>query len=185
MRLDAGQVWAAAGVMEATPWGDIEGGLESFEAALRLAMEATTGDFRFWMEHAEAAGHDDEFSIEPWRVESMSAQMRRGYIAALLRAAALSYGFDTEFGDQFGVVRRSSRDALGPLLHDLTEIAAHRSVQELHPALNDLGQALQHAAEAPVRRQGWYLVKAEQDAEAVLAHIRDLRRQRSTKHERS
>lgn len=174
MKLDSGQANALKALVESTPWGDIEGARDSFERCLRHALEATRGAFLFWEEHAEASGVD-EFSIEPWQVEAMKPEWHRAYLARLLRSAALNYGLGTEYGGELGVASDTRRDALAPLLDDLIEIATHPSGQE--PYLRDvdrLAESLRQLANAAEQRQRWYLSVAEEQAEALLAHIRQM-----------
>lgn len=171
MKLDAGQIAALVRLIEATPWREIEEALDSFRGSAAAGDGDHRRRFQFWLEHAEAAG-DDEFRIEPWEVEALPGPMKRGYHAALLRAAALNYGLGTEFGGEAGLPDCTSCDALARLGHVLVEIAAHPTGQDLHSLLERLNQALQQVDRAPEQRRGWYLMKAAHEAEAILAEIR-------------
>jgi len=171
VRLDSGQLDLLLRLVEETPWGDIEGAMESCEAALRRALEATRADFEYWQENCEAAGLD-EFSLEPSEIDGLSEESQRAYFARLLRSAALHYGLGTEFGGELGVPQHSGRDTLAVLLHELVDIASHptrddlirRSIEELKRSLDAADRDRQH--------RPWYLTKAEAQARQIADMIR-------------
>jgi hypothetical protein len=115
----------ASALIESMAWGDLDGSITDMEAALRLAMEATRGDFQRWEQHAESFGFADEFSLTPESVAELSPEWRLAYVARLLRTIALSYGVNTEFGLPASSLLgfADSEETLAALLRGLNDIA--------------------------------------------------------------
>src|SRR5262245_37685881 len=85
----------ALALLESQPWGDIDGVLQTFEAALRRAMEATRREFREW-EHdlgprLEHKGGWDEFTLPDENIDGLSCEETLAYVARLLRTLAMMY----------------------------------------------------------------------------------------------
>lgn len=84
----------AFALIESIPWGDLELGIQGFEQALQLALEATTGCFLLWEAEGEER-YDDEFSLAPEQVAELDDEWRLAYVARLLVSMAFSYGVGT------------------------------------------------------------------------------------------
>jgi hypothetical protein len=73
----------------------MDGYIRGMEEALRLALEATSGDFYRWEEEIgpplEARGYD-EFSLPEAFLQAMRTEEKLAYVARLLRSLALQYG---------------------------------------------------------------------------------------------
>lgn len=171
MKLNARQRDRLIGLLESTPWGDIANSLMGVEIVLGLLLEATRHDFLIWESEAEEAGRPDEYDISATELARMPDRLRRGYLARHIRNIALGFGLDIEFGRQPGIVDRSRRDALAPLLRDLVEIATPSGDEEIRTSLEGLDRALD-AADRDLAHRAWYLTKAEVHAERLLADIR-------------
>lgn len=91
----------ALALIESCAWGSMHDYISDTEAALRLAMEATSDGYLRWENEfrmaLEEAGYD-EVSAPADLVAEMSDAERRAYVAGLLRALALAYGVNTELG---------------------------------------------------------------------------------------
>jgi hypothetical protein len=74
------------------PWGDVEGCIETLDEAFRLAREATSHDWLRWENEGYELGFDDEFSVSPERVASLTDEWRLAYVGRLLESAAMMYG---------------------------------------------------------------------------------------------
>jgi hypothetical protein len=128
MQLTPEQRERALALIEQMTWGDMDGYIRDLEAALRLALEATTEDFRRWEDHIgpelERDGYN-EFCLPPDTVEAFafSDEDKLAYIARLLRSLALSYGVGTEFGaGRDGLVGEAAKPSPAALLRGLNDI---------------------------------------------------------------
>ena len=99
MQLDRRHRLEAIDLIDAVPWGDMDGHIRCMEAALARALAATAEEFPLW----EAEGEDhyvDEFSLGGEDVAEMSLEWRLAYVGRLVRSLALCYGVSTgDFGD--------------------------------------------------------------------------------------
>jgi hypothetical protein len=89
-----------ANIVRETAWGQIDGDLSVVEAALRLAMQLTDGDFQRWENEAHDAGYRDEFAITEAEVAAMTPEWRLALVARLIRSAAGMYGLANGYGPQ-------------------------------------------------------------------------------------
>jgi hypothetical protein len=121
-QLDDGQLEQAVSLIESLAWGDIDGDLRTMERALRLAMKATSEDFRRWESEADTAGFSSELSVDAYDVAQMSPDWRLAYVARLLRTVALAYGVGTEFGGKQLVGEEVANSPAG-LLRGLNDIS--------------------------------------------------------------
>jgi hypothetical protein len=111
-------------LIEKLPWGDVDSALCGMEEALRLAMEATRDDFRYWEMHVEEAGFVDEFSLTPEEVAELSPEWRLAYVARLLRSLAMAYGVSTDYArNEAGLVGENNEYGPAELLRGLNDIS--------------------------------------------------------------
>jgi hypothetical protein len=108
--------------LNSMPWGDVDGAVQSFETALRLALEATGDAFLQWEQQAEARGYDDEFSLTYDDLAALSDEWRLAYVARLLRSLALAYGVSAGF-DSGPLVGEASLASLGDIVRTLNDIS--------------------------------------------------------------
>jgi hypothetical protein len=116
----------ALALLEQMTWGDMDGYIRGMEEALRLALEATSGDFYRWEEEIgpplETQGYD-EFSLPEAVLQAMPVEEKLAYVARLLRSLALQYGVSAEFGGaRTGLVGEASRVSPAALLRGLNDI---------------------------------------------------------------
>jgi len=96
MKLTQSQANEILALTERTPWGDVDGGIQTIDAALKIAMQASEDEFLAW-EEAEAEGELDEFD-PALPISGMPQPLRFALVARLVRSIALSYGVSTEIG---------------------------------------------------------------------------------------
>ena len=96
MKLSDEQLRGVVELVESTPWADVEGSIETLDAALRLALEITREEFAVWHMELEPAGYENEF--DDALVRDLPMDVRAPLVARLLRTIALAYGVGTEFG---------------------------------------------------------------------------------------
>jgi hypothetical protein len=125
-QFDSGQRERAIALLEDVPWGDLDRSIRDMEQALRLALEATTGEFQRWEEDVgpalEAEGYD-EFSVPAAMVNELTSEEKLIYVARMLRTLALSYGVSAEFGGgRTGLVGEASAKSPAWVLRGLNDI---------------------------------------------------------------
>ena len=96
MRLSEEQLRRVVAQLESTPWADVEGSIETLDAALKLALEITRDEFAVWHTQLEPAGYENEF--DEVLVRDLPTELKGPLVARLLRTIALMYGVGTEFG---------------------------------------------------------------------------------------
>lgn len=111
-------------LVDSVPWGDIDGGIRTVEEGLRLAMEATAGDYLRWENEAFELTFGDEFSLPPAAVRNLNPADRLAYVGRLIMSVASVYGMPTESPEP-GVATVAAVDDPG-------------SIAELVHALNDI-----------------------------------------------
>jgi hypothetical protein len=78
---------------------DVRAAVETADHALRLALEATTGDFETWqMDCAGERRFGDEFSLTAADIANLEPAHRLAYLSRLIRTACLFYGLEMELG---------------------------------------------------------------------------------------
>jgi hypothetical protein len=127
-------------IVRETPWGDVEGALETIDEGLSIAMRASQEEFLHWEENADRAGFPDEFSIVD--IADLSPEWRHALIARLLRSIAMAYGVGTDYArDAIGEVNLDRTAAVTPVRELLAAIArgSHQDepANERHADLGD------------------------------------------------
>lgn len=159
--------------LEAAPLADIETSLVGVEVVLELALQVTHDDFLRWEDEGAVLGYGDELALDTLEVAAMPTEWRLAYVARLLRTLALDLGIGTEFSGKLGE-RRNDADALAPLLRRLCAIATSLPQQDVTSLAEGLLWSRRLRDRVPSTRRGWYLQRAQHQAEATLAAIRDL-----------
>src|SRR4051812_32507858 len=80
--------------LEDLPWADVDAAVRTVDEGLAFALDLTAADFRFWHEHIEPLGYEDEFNRTLLR--DLPAEWRLALVARLLRSIAMSYGLTTD-----------------------------------------------------------------------------------------
>jgi hypothetical protein len=129
-QFDDNQSASALALIEALPWGDVDGALRLMEEALRLAMEATRAEFRHWEDELgpslDAEHGWDEFSLPARHVDRMDPNAKLAYLARLLRSLAMAYGVSTDYdataSSHVGLVGPEDPNSPAALLRGLNDI---------------------------------------------------------------